>query len=254
MVQGRTRTAGQPAGGGHGPPAAGDRHLAGAPLDRHRRDAARTRATGAGGAVHRAPRPCRDHRGPRFRPASAVGQAHVRRRRPAVAAGSDRRGPHRIHGNGPHAQPTRTGGRGRRARLRHRTQHGHVRLAPHRSRARRRRARRGRPPGPRSGRPRPLRGRPRRRAGDRVAGAVRGSLPGLGRLPGRRPPAQGGGRPAERGRRHALLPPSSPPPAAVVGGGGQPRRPGRVDVPRRRPGAHRAEVLRDRRARRARGR
>ena len=58
-------------------------------------------------------------------------------RRPAVGARADGRGPHRIHGNGPHAQPTRLGGRGRRARRRLRTQQRHARLAAHRPRPRR---------------------------------------------------------------------------------------------------------------------
>ncbi len=92
---------------------------------------------GAGGSVHRATRPCRDHRGPRSGPARACGETAGRRecgtsRRTAVGARADCRGPHRIHGNGPHAQPTRLGGRGRRARRRIRTQQRHARLAAHR--------------------------------------------------------------------------------------------------------------------------
>ena len=62
-------------------------------------------------------------------------------RRRAVGARTDGRGPHRIHGNGPHAQPTRLGGRGRRARRRLRTQQRHARLAAHRSGPRCRRPR-----------------------------------------------------------------------------------------------------------------
>ena len=60
----------------------------------------------------------------------------------------------------------------------------------------------------RSRRLRPLRGGPDRLPGDRVAGALGRGVPRLGRLPRRRTPAQGGGRPAQRGGRHALLPPS----------------------------------------------
>lgn len=47
-----------------------------------------------------------------------------------MASPPDGRGPHRIHGNGSHAQPTRHGGRGRRARRGFRTQRRHARLAP----------------------------------------------------------------------------------------------------------------------------
>ena len=141
-------------------------------LDRHGGDPARSGAEGAGSTVHRAARPCRDHRGPRVRTARAHGETAGRRergqpRRTAVGARTDGRGPHRIHGNGPHAQPTRLGGRGRRAHRRLRTQQRHARLAALRPRTLRRRPGVRRSPARRPRRVRPLRGRPHRVAGDR---------------------------------------------------------------------------------------
>ncbi|KDN86549.1 hypothetical protein KCH_16450 [Kitasatospora cheerisanensis KCTC 2395] len=156
MVEGRAGEAGQPAGSGTGRAATVHRHLPGPALDRAGRNPARPGAEGAGRRVHRAARPCRHHRGLRSRttPAHQVRQ-HGGTADGARGTGSDGRGPHRVHGNGPHAEQTRTGRRLRRPRGRRDDRRQPARLA-HRRRGRRSR----RPARPRHvltrGGPRPL--------------------------------------------------------------------------------------------------